>query len=92
MKALAYFFAFIFTFLLVYITLSAIGLIITDLSMLEILRSLNWFSFYTVILGWQLPMAVCIEIRDYFDELEAKKEVNYHVQVARNIEYPKLYR
>jgi hypothetical protein len=73
MKSLIFIFIYILVFCCVFILLSCIGLIITNLSFLDIIRNNSWFGFYSFFIGWWIPVFSCREYyianKDYFEEI-----------------------
>jgi hypothetical protein len=54
MKLIALVAIYLLSFVLIYMMMSFVGLIFSDLSYVEILRSNNWTMMYSLLFGWWL--------------------------------------
>ena len=72
MKSLVMIFIFICTFFGVYCLLAAFGMLIVNVSFMEITTNLNWFFCYCLFIGWWVSLFPTIEYYnkniDYFED------------------------
>lgn len=66
MKRTASMFVYIFTFIIMYILISCVGMLFfksdgTHYTLSECLGSHNWFMFYSLLLGWWMSMITAME-------------------------------
>lgn len=73
MKSLILLAIYVLVFVCIYMMLSLVGLVFTDMSYVDILRSGGWLWFYSLFFGWWLAFFPAREYylsnEEYFDRL-----------------------
>ena len=73
MKTIILLGVYLMSFVIIYMMMSAIGLVFSEISYLQILRDSGWFTIYLVILGWWMSIFPAREYylkhETYFDKV-----------------------